>query len=84
MGDYFDRGGDHVWDTGGDLFSLMAKAAKLQQDAIADGAKMCVTLNPTAHEWALEMERRGLLRRREGGLFHMNDMFELYMRQKNG
>lgn len=66
-----------------DLFDLLAKAAKLQQDAIASGAKMCITMNPTAHGWALEMERQGLLKRREDGMFHMDDMFALHQRLKS-
>lgn len=61
-----------------DLFDLMVAAAEAQRKAIAAGARLYVEMNPAAHEWALEMERLGLLKRRDDGLFHMNDMFELW------
>jgi len=61
------------------LIDLMIKAhASLPKDA-----KMGIRLNPCAQAWALEMESRGLLKRREDGFFHMDDMFALYMRLKD-
>jgi hypothetical protein len=66
-----------------DLFSLMEKAAAAQEAHLAAGGKMGFTLNPTAHAWALEMERQGLMKRREDGMFDSERMFELW-KEKGG
>lgn len=58
-----------------ELYDLMLKAEKAIE---ASGAKPCIRLNPTATAWALEMERRGLLKRLENGMFDSARMFELW------
>lgn len=66
-----------------DLFDLMCRAAEQQREARANGAKMVMWMNPTRTAWALEMERQGRLKRREDGLFHMDDMFKLWQETKD-
>jgi hypothetical protein len=63
-----------------DLYTLMVKAEEALK---ASRATPYMTMNPAATAWALEMERRGLLKRLENGMFDSARMFELWKENGN-